>query len=302
MPEGPEVKVVVDKLQFLQNYYLSAIIWDNKSKYRNGLDNFDLISAYLPIRIDAIHCKGKQIFFKLVGSNSTINTKISDTGIPDISDGLIYFYLNITLGMDGKLLHEAGNYSNMIFNLCQDYTLTSNQTIITFDMRTLYYDDSRHFGNIFILTEEQYVHKILTIGPDLLVDDIDELMWLTKARNTRIKKKQICDYLMEQKYFSGIGNYLKSEILYVARIKPDRTMVDITDDEFITILHVAQQIIQRSYSSNGLTIQSFIDPTGETGKYQRLVYDKKIDQNGYIIVRSKFTDKRTTYWVPELQH
>lgn len=306
MPEGPEVRVVTDKLQILVGHYLSAINWDDKSKYRNGLDNFELIVHHLPLRIEEIHCKGKQIFFRLSNSSPLLD---SDTDTSHLSNTprLDYspvecFYLNITLGMEGKLLHSPGNHSNMIFNLCQEYGISNNQTIITINSRKLYYDDSRHFGNIFIFNYEQYMNKLSLIGPDLLVDDIDPTVWLAKARNVRIKKKQICDYLMEQKYFSGIGNYLKSEILYAAGIKPDRSMSDIKDEEFLNILTEAQRIIRESYQANGLTIRSYIDPTGNPGKYQQLIYNKDIDSNGYTIVRSKFKDDRTTFWVPELQH
>lgn len=292
------MRVVVDKLQFLRGYYLSEINWNDNSRYRDGLDKYDLISEHLPLRIDELHCKGKQIFFKLVSSDE------SNMSNPINADNPIShcFYLNVTLGMEGKFLHEPGRYSDIIFDLCQEYVLTDNQTVIGINGRKLFFDDSRHFGNIFIFTEEQYISKLSTIGPDILAEDIDPSLWLDKAKNGRIKKKQICDFLMEQKYFSGIGNYLKSEILYAARIKPDREMGDISDDEFLTILNCAQQIIRESYQSNGLTIKSYIDPTGETGKYQRLVYDKDVDPNGYTVIRSKFKDNRTTHWVPELQH
>ena len=289
MPEGPEVHTIVDHLgPQITGKHLLSIGWDDKSKYRDGLDLYDELSRFLPIKIESLICKGKQIFIKLV-NRYTVNG-ISYEGV---------FYLNCTLGMEGRFIWEPETHSNLWIEL-GDLNECNNVKLVIVD-KTLYFDDSRHFGNITILTELDYADKIKAIGPDLLTDEITREEWLSKAHNKRISKKQICDYLMEQKYFSGIGNYLKAEILYAARIKPDRSMANLSEDDLMTILKCAQNKIRESYQSNGLTIRSYIAPDGSTGTFERVVYGKETDPYGNKIVQTVFKDKRTTHWVPGVQ-
>jgi formamidopyrimidine-DNA glycosylase len=289
MPEGPEVHIIVDQLgPKLIGRYLLSIRWDTKSKYKNGMTMYDDLSRHLPVQIKDVTCKGKQIFFKL---NSEY--------VVDDEQYTCNFYINCTLGMEGRWTEEPTKHCNLWFEL-GDVIKGENVKISVFE-DNLYFDDSRHFGNITILTESDYENKLRSIGPDLISDDIDTKEWLSKANYSRIKNKQICHYLMEQKYFSGIGNYLKSEILYAAKIRPDRVMSDLSENELITILECAKYKIKESYQSNGLTIRSYISPNGELGTFVRFVYGKEMDPHGNTVVQTVFKDKRTTHWVPSIQ-
>jgi len=289
MPEGPEVHTIVDQLfPTLVGRYLLSIKWDIKSKYRNGMTMYDNLSLHLPVQIKDVTCKGKQIFFELH----------SEYVVNDVKNTCI-FYINCTLGMEGRWTKEPTKHCNLWFEL-GDVIKGENVKIQIFE-ENLYFDDSRHFGNITILTESEYENKLKSIGPDLISDDINTGEWLSKANNPRIKNKQICDYLMDQKYFSGVGNYLKSEILYDAKIKPDRIMGDLYENELITIFKCAKYKIQESYQSNGLTIRSYISPNGEPGTFVLSVYGKEMDPHGNTVVKTVFKDKRTTHWVPSVQ-
>jgi len=172
---------------------------------------------------------------------------------------------------------------------------------------TLYYDDVRSFGKLNLLTPEEYTTKINKIGPDLLSDVIDPKEWRNKLKNGRIKNKMICDYLMEQSYFSGIGNYLKSDILYICKIKPDRPVSGLSDVEIDLLLKVSLETIRESYSHGGLTIENFWSPDGTRGTYPTKVYNRATDDNGLTVHKIKCIkasgteDTRTTHWVPEVQ-
>lgn len=289
MPEGPEVHTIVDQLgPKLIGRYLLSIKWDTKSKYKDGMTMYDNLSWHLPIRIEDVTCKGKQIFFKL-NSEYMIDDKHYTCN----------FYINCTLGMEGRWTETPTKHCNLWFEL-GDVIKSENVKILIFE-DNLYFEDSRHFGNIIILSEPEYIEKLRSIGPDLISDDIKVEEWLSKAKNSRIKNKQVCDYLMEQKYFSGIGNYLKSEVLYAAKIKPDRIMSNLSDVELITILECARHKIKESYQSNGLTIRSYISPNGELGTFKLSVYGKETDPYGNGVVQTMFKDKRTTHWVPSVQ-
>ena len=119
-----------------------------------------------------------------------------------------------------------------------------------------------------------------------------------------MRKKQwnITKGLMDQSLMSGIGNYLKSEILFASRISPHRNIEDITDKELKILYTQARKIIKESYVLGGLSVKDFLNIEGKEGESYKLikVYCKtKID--GKKIKKEKTKDGRTTHWVPELQ-
>ncbi len=296
MPEGPEVRTITDKLSArLRGKILLRMGWDSTSKYSEGLSGYDnLILPYLPLTIENVTCKGKQIFFHLI--------KIL---LIDEQSHIYRVYLNSTLGMEGKWVWKSDTHSNFWLTVGDSVVdaLGSDRLPISLIVRyqVVYFDDVRHYGNLTLKNEQGYQDKLTEIGPDLLTEEVAFPTWLDKARHKRIENKQICDFLMDQKYFSGIGNYLKAEVLYKAKIRPDRILGDLTDDDLKRILMHSMTIIRLSYSYGGLTIKSYWDPDGNKGRYPREVYEKETDLLGNPVIKSKFKDGRTTHWVPTVQ-
>ena len=58
--------------------------------------------------------------------------------------------------------------------------------------------------------------------------------------------KKIVAFIMEQNKFAGIGNYIKNEALYLARIDPHRSCNDLNEKE---IEELFNNIIFVSYSN-----------------------------------------------------
>jgi formamidopyrimidine-DNA glycosylase len=106
---------------------------------------------------------------------------------------------------------------------------------------------------------------------------------------------------MEQRFFSGVGNYIKCEVLYIAMVKPDRILSNLTDIEIETIRQSIFWVIDTSLSCNGLTISDFITPNQDKGTYDPLVYGKDKDRADRDIVKATFSDKRTSHYVPGYQ-
>jgi len=127
-------------------------------------------------------------------------------------------------------------------------------------------------------------------------------LWLKIARNKRIQNKQICDYLLDQKRISGIGNYLRSEILYRSRIRPDRSLKNLSDEELELLRIESIKTVRESYDSHGLTIRSYSDLYGNKGTFICQVYNRTEDPYGNPIRTDTFKDGRTIHWVPSLQH
>ena len=279
MPEGPEVRCITVKLhEKLAGILLNAIQWDDKSKYRNGLPNYAELEKTLPQIITGVSCKGKKIIFQLANE----------------------MYITSTLGLEGNWSWASSKHANLYFELS--------------DGPHLYFSDSRHFGNmqIFLTTDTLLNDLNSKIGPDLLAYAIDYYnnepepsepitIDLWKTRVNRYRNKQACEFLMDQKIFSGIGNYLKAEILYRAKIKPSRLLSAFTEQEIVTLYWTTLETIYESFFAGGLTIKSYWDPDGKRGTFAKVVYGSKQDPLGNPVIQETFKDGRTTHWVPAVQ-
>jgi formamidopyrimidine-DNA glycosylase len=112
---------------------------------------------------------------------------------------------------------------------------------------------------------------------------------------------QVCTFLLDQSNLSGVGNYLKSEILYHAAIHPSRTVVSLTDDEVEALYIHTVRVMAASLKAGGYTMSDYLSPDGSTGGYQPSVYGKSYTSDNRVVVKEVFQDRRATYWVPGVQ-
>lgn len=265
MPEGPEVKIIATNLNTeITGLRLTAIEYDIGSRYaKRGIANHQRLNNYLPLQVLGVSSRGKKIIIEL------------EQGV----------YLISSLMMEGRWSWHESKHTNLWLCLNEE--------------RILYFCDSRHFGSLQIVVDD--IDSALShVGPDLLSDEITLNAWMNKISSKRIAKKKVGIFLMEQKYFSGIGNYLRAEILYAARISPHRGLVSLSNEEKELLFQVTTRIIRESYRDGGLTIHSFDDFYGNKGRYQVKVYGKQTDPNGETIITEKIAE-RTIHWVPAIQ-
>ena len=170
------------------------------------------------------------------------------------------------------------------------------------DVEPLYYTDVRNFGTLKIVDSLKALNKKLdSLGPDVLNCNIDCMGF--KEQFIRKPNKTIAECLMNQSVVSGIGNYLKSEILYASKISPYRQIKDITLKEWHELYSNSISIPLTSYNLGGATIKDYRQPNGKKGNFSRrfAVYNCKTDPKNNIIIKETTKDKRSTYWVPEIQ-
>lgn len=225
---------------------------------------------------------------------------------------------------NSKLIKVNSKGKTLIFNF-EDYWITFNigfgkfnknetentMLCLNFGEKKIYLDDKLDYFRVeFFLKEDELNAKINKIGVDILKDVIEndqnvgkELLknWNNSFDNKRIGSRLICKHLVEQKYFSGIGNYLKSEILFCSGISPYRKVKDINKKEREILLLNARKIIKESYECNGFTLESYSDINGEIGHYIPKIYGKNIVEGKKVII-TKSIDNRVTYWCPDLQN
>lgn len=283
MPELPEVMRIGESLnRHLASKRLLGITITHKSRYHtNPFKQIEYLTKGLLLL--QVITKAKRILFQFY--NEVTNHHIT----------LVSF-----LGMEGHWLQQEGKHSGVIFQFGRIETY--NGTIFNITDKVFYYDDTRHMGTFSVcINEADMLHVFKNVGPDFMSGQITFDLYHLTIKSKRTLHKQICWWMMEQKYFSGIGNYLKAEILYACKISPHRILSSMTDEDIKSLYYYSIFIIRESYLAYGLTIATYADPDGNVGRYPRKAYQQPMDPNGYLIIKETLTDNRTTHWCPQVQ-
>ena len=127
------------------------------------------------------------------------------------------------------------------------------------------------------ITKKQYI-KDNKLGLDAFDIELPEWLERWKKRQSR-SKICIAAALLDQSVIAGIGNYIRSEMLYLSRIDPRKSLNMLTDDELTSLYHSMKNVIDSSYESGGLNMLHFDNPL-KTGKYDTMVYNKEYDSLG----------------------
>jgi DNA-formamidopyrimidine glycosylase len=277
MPEGPEVKSVAVSLDNkISKLYINDMLIDELSRYYKNPSLINSLSyAKFPLHISKVYSKGKKILFECVDSDK------------------VKVYLVSALAMSGRWQYTKGKHSGIQMNL----TSTKAGDV----KYRLYFDDQRHFGSLVVAYEDELPKILKNVGPDLLSEKVTYEEYKTVISLPRLRSKQIGWFLLQQKYFSGVGNWIRAEILYECKIAPNRKLEDLSEIDIKHLYHYSLKILKDAYSVKGLTISNYIDPEGNYGTYKVKVYMQKIDPYGHKVITSVFSDKRTIHWVPDVQ-
>jgi formamidopyrimidine-DNA glycosylase len=168
-----------------------------------------------------------------------------------------------------------------------------------------YYHSTRHFGYIKLLTEAELNLKLASLGPDIL--DLSPLSMEQVAKIWRSKpKSNICNVLLtHQNLISGIGNYIKSEIMYRAHVYPFATVDKLTDETLYKLYLEARTVANLAFTDGGASLYTYTDLSGDksdlTFKFKLQVYGKDTDPEGRVVAKIETPDKRTTHWVSQIQ-
>lgn len=94
---------------------------------------------------------------------------------------------------------------------------------------------------------------IVKLGPDTLDATVTPAEVERRTLSTSFCRRQFATLLLDQSFLSGIGNYLRTEILYVARIHPGQRPVDCTPEQITVFAEAALDLPQQSYRHSGIT-------------------------------------------------
>lgn len=278
MPEGPEVKLSSDVIRpLIVNRPIISLGVTKNSRYSSSLPEgmkgfMDAVSSKPePTTITEVNVKGKFMYWKF-------------------SNG---WYLMNTFGMSGQWSPKEGDHPCFFMTFATD-TAQEDQ---------IYFNDPRHFGTIkFTNSAKELDKKLQELGWDPLAMPLDKNMrWLTFQLSK--SKKSIAEVLMDQSVFSGVGNYIRAEALYLSKLSPWRKANKLSQDEIKTLGQAIVDVMQESYAHQGATIHTYKTAYGEEGKYSTLfkVYGQDKDPLGNKIIKQQTPDKRTIHWCPDIQ-
>ena len=195
------------------------------------------------------------------------------------------WYMWCTYGMSGQwTTHKTKHTAYSI-------EVISNNGVV------LHFNDQRHFGTIKFV-KDKFVHqkKLNSLGPDMLNDPPDQLEFCQRV--LRKEHRTIAENLMDQSLISGVGNYIKSEALYRAKISPNRIVSEISSGEFISLRESVVNVMSESYLSKGASFRSYKNPDGTLGtkQFKFMIYDQKVAPCGHLVHVEETKDRRTSHW------
>jgi len=205
------------------------------------------------------------------------------------------WYMWCTYGMSGQWNTEESKHSSFKVN----YNEYSQKYFQPF---TLWFNDIRHFGTIkFIKGTQRHEKKLLTLGPCILSSGLT--LKTFKERLLKHCDKRIAEVLLDQSVVSGIGNYLRAEILYASKIDPWRKIESLKEEEIFNLSANILSISKRSYDSQGASISTYknVDGLKGTTQFNFKVYSKKTDPLGNRIIQEVDLNGRMVHWCPAVQ-
>ena len=100
------------------------------------------------------------------------------------------------------------------------------------------------------LAEHPFLAKL---GPDVLDARLNSDAVLARLQQPRFHGRSLAALLLDQGFLAGMGNYLRSEVLFEAAIAPQRRPRDLAAAELQALAEALLTVPRRSYASRGVS-------------------------------------------------
>jgi len=112
-------------------------------------------------------------------------------------------------------------------------------------------------------------------GPCMIIDFDKFKKNITDSMESKSFNKPIYEVLLDQRYFNGIGNYLRSTILYYADVNPFLS-ANVIIKENPNFLELCRDVSNKSYTLNGGQLKDWTNPfQKESQEFHEWVFYKK---------------------------
>ncbi|MBE9156146.1 endonuclease VIII [Nodosilinea sp. LEGE 06152] len=216
MPEGPEIRRAADKIQ-------RAIAGEVAS---DVFFAFDRLKPYED---------------ELVGHTVTAVKPYGKALVTRFDNGLAVYSHNQLYG---------------IWVICKPDAVPASRRQLRFSVQT-----SRRWALLYSASDIEVLSAdavlthpyIAKLGPDTLDATVTPTDVEARTLSAPFRRRQFATLLLDQGFLGGIGNYLRTEILYVACIHPAQRPVDCTPEQIAAFAEAALALPQQSYRHNGIT-------------------------------------------------
>ncbi len=226
--------------------------------------------------ITKVLVKNRNLRFKVPNNFEKVITKKKITKINRFSKYLIIIFHDNTgciihLGMSGTIhllnKKKIKNITNTSFYNLPYLPKKHNHIEIKFNNLKLVYNDPRRFGYfLYFENFNDLKKKFSHFGPE----PFSNLFNINYIKNYLKKKnKNIKNFLLDQKFVSGIGNIYASEILFLCKINPKKMAKNLTYKECYKIIHYSKLVLKKAIKKGGSSIRDFINISGNQGSFQK---------------------------------
>ena len=220
--------------------------------------------------------RNRNLRFKLPKNFKNIIEKQIIINIKRFSKYVIIEFLNklyciIHLGMSGTIHIVKQNLKKKLVTNSSFYHspfLPNKHNHIEFIFKNfrLIYNDPRRFGYFKILNTAQKLNDFIDSYGLEPFDKKFNFNYVKKRLKN--KNKNIKDYLLDQKFVSGIGNIYASEILFESKVNPKKRSCDLSDSELKKIVKYSKIVLNDSIKKGGSSIRNFVNTSGNLGNFQ----------------------------------
>lgn len=198
---------------------------------------------------------------------------------------------------EGKFIKIMNIENARVLKLPHEYT----HVIFEFtDGSRLFYNDVRQFGYLRLVRDEDVpkVKELSDYGPEPFSKDFTLQYLLKKAQ--RRQSLTIKQFLTDPKVLAGIGNIYSDEILYWAKVRPQRKLKSFRQQDMRAIFRFVPTVLKAATQAQGSSVGDFFKVDATEGRYgpKHMVYGRageKCKKCGSIIQTIKLGGRTSSY-------
>jgi endonuclease-8 len=217
MPEGPEIRRAADKIEsVLKNKTIEKVEFGLKplKKYAKPLTGTNVLS---------LETRGKALLTHF------------DSGTTIYSHNQLY-------GVWRVVKRDKLPKTNRQLRLALH---TDRHSALLYSASDISVWDTDH------IEEHPFLKRV---GPDILNPNLTWREVAERLESKAFSGRALNSVYLDQAFLAGLGNYLRSEILFAAGIHPSRKARELTKGQIGKLARTTLEISQRSYALQGVTI------------------------------------------------
>ena len=139
------------------------------------------------------------------------------------------------------------------------------------DGSQLVFEDVRRFGRLWLVSPDELpnVSGLNTLALEPL-DDGFTVEYFTENLK-RKKKSNAKGTLLDQHVVAGLGNIYVDEVLFAAKVHPERKVATLTHEEICNLVEAMKRILSTAIENRGTTFRDYVDGNNEKGDMQNFL-------------------------------